>query len=77
MGVLDTKMEKYLPWRNGTLNVCLWRCKGWNTLPYLEQANFIWMAIWRYHYTCKSYVVSSGELVNPMKYTQNNWIGGH
>jgi hypothetical protein len=23
MGVLDTKMEKYLPWRNGTLNVCL------------------------------------------------------
>jgi hypothetical protein len=42
MGVLDTKMEKYLPWRKWYPRMCVYDdVKGWNTLPYLEQANFI------------------------------------
>jgi hypothetical protein len=42
MGVLDTKMEKYLPWRKWYPRMCVYDdVKGWNTLPYL-QANFIW-----------------------------------
>jgi hypothetical protein len=40
MGVLDTKMENY--GKCAIPRMCVYDdVKGWNTLPYLEQANFI------------------------------------
>jgi hypothetical protein len=52
--------------------------KGWNTLPYLEQANFIWIYDFDVTITAPAnHIKSGGELVNPSEvYTAeqlNRW----